>query len=210
MWKWLIGPALLGTGWVAGGVYGSDAEDVAQKSPGDTYAAVEQALDDVPESGMTSFDGGTPMPYQVKVDRTPDRQLLVTLLFAGQEGARAELDFAPRDGGRSTLISVRMHGDHQVLHQVLAGTSRARLAYAPDWMLNLAARPLLAEITQEIDRGEMAKFTGPTSEGEADAQWEQNLSDEQRNNVQEWRQYDATQPTSDPDAAASNYMDQNR
>jgi hypothetical protein len=210
MWKWLIGPALLGTGCIAGAVYGRDAEQLAHKSPSDTYAAVEQALDNVPESGTTSFDGGTPMAYQIKVDRTPDRQLLVTLLFAGQQGAQAELDFAPQDGGKSTLISVRMHGDHQVLRQVLAGTSRARLAYAPDWMLNLAARPLLAEIGQEIDRGEMARFTGPTSEGEAEAQWESNLSDEQRNNVEAWREYDATRPTSDPDAAAANYMDQNQ
>ena len=210
MWKWLIGPALLGTGWIAGAVYGRDAEDVAHKSPSDTYAAVEQALDDVPESGTTSFDGGTPMPYRVKVDRMLDRQLLITLFFAGQEGATAELDFAPLDGGKSTLISVRMHGDRQVLRQVLAGTSRARLAYAPDWMLNLAARPLLAEITQEIDAGEMARFTGPTSEGEAEAQWEQNLSDEQRNNVEAWREYDATAPTTDPDAAAANGMNQSQ
>jgi hypothetical protein len=208
MWKWFIGPALVGTGWLAGSVYGRDAEQLAHKSPDDTYAAVEQALGDMPESGTTSFDGGTSMPYQIHVDRTPERQLLVALSFAGRQGAQAEFDFAPQEGGKATLITVQIHGDHQVLRQVLAGTSRARLAYAPDWMLNLAARPLLAEIAQEIDRGEMARFTGPTSQGEAEAQWEQNLSDEQRNDVQEWRQYDATRPTSDPDSAAETYMNQ--
>jgi hypothetical protein len=208
MWKWFIGPALVGTGWLAGSVYGRDAEQLAHKSPDDTYAAVEQALGDMPESGTTSFDGGTSMPYQIHVDRTPERQLLVALSFAGRQGAQAEFDFAPQEGGKATLITVQIRGDHQVLRQVLAGTSRARLAYAPDWMLNLAARPLLAEIAQEIDRGEMARFTGPTSQGEAEAQWEQNLSDEQRNDVQEWRQYDATRPTSDPDSAAETYMNQ--
>lgn len=208
MWKWFIGPALVGTGCLAGSVYGRDAEQLAHKSPAETYAAVEQALDDLPSSGTTSFEGGTPMPYQIEVDRTPERQLLVTLSFAGRQGARAQLDFAPQNGGKATLISVRVHGDHQVLYQVLAGTSRARLAYASDWMLNLAAKPLLGEIAQEIDRGEMARFTGPTTEGEAEAQWEQNLSDEQRNNVEEWRQYDATRPTSDPDSAANTYMNQ--
>jgi hypothetical protein len=208
MWKWLIGPALVGTGCLAGSVYGRDAEQLAHKSPDETYAAVEQALGDMPESGTTSFDGGTSMPYQIHVDRTPERQLLVALSFAGRQGAQAEFDFAPQEGGKATLITVQIHGDHQVLRQVLAGTSRARLAYAPDWMLNLAARPLLAEIAQEIDRGEMARFTGPTSQGEAEAQWEQNLSDEQRNDVQEWRQYDATRPTSDPDSAAETYMNQ--
>jgi hypothetical protein len=208
MWKWFIGPALVGTGCLAGSVYGRDAEQLAHKSPDETYAAVEQALGDMPESGTTSFDGGTSMPYQIHVDRTPERQLLVALSFAGRQGAQAEFDFAPQEGGKATLITVQIHGDHQVLRQVLAGTSRARLAYAPDWMLNLAARPLLAEIAQEIDRGEMARFTGPTSQGEAEAQWEQNLSDEQRNDVQEWRQYDATRPTSDPDSAAETYMNQ--
>lgn len=204
MWKWFIGPVLLGTTAIAGSVYGRDAEQLAHKSPSDTYAAVEQALDDVPQSGMTSFEGGTPVAYEVKIDRTPDRELVATVLFAGEEGARATLDFTPSDGGNATLISARMHGDHRVLSQVLAGTSRARLAYAPDWLLNLAARPLLAEVAQEIDRGEMARFTGPTSEGEAQAQWEQNLSDEQRNNVEAWREYDATRPSVDPDAAAAN------
>ena len=206
MWKWLIGPLLVGTGCIAGSVYGRDAEQLAHKNQADTYAAVEQALDNVPESGTTSFEGGTPMHYQVEIERTPDRQLVATILFANREGARAQFDFTPKGGDSATLIAVRVHGDRDVLSQVLAGTSRARLAYAPDWMLNLAARPLLSEIADEIDRGEIAKFTGPTSAGEAEAQWEQNLSDEQRNNIQEWRQYDASAPTTDPDAAAANYI----
>lgn len=206
MWKWLIGPLLVGTGCIAGSVYGRDAEQLAHKNQADTYAAVEQALDNVPESGTTSFEGGTPMHYQVEIERIPDRQLVATILFANREGARAQFDFTPKDGDSATLIAVRIHGDRDVLSQVLAGTSRARLAYAPDWMLNLAARPLLSEIADEIDRGEIAKFTGPTSAGEAEAQWEQNLSDEQRNNIQEWRQYDASAPTTDPDAAAANYI----
>ena len=204
MWKWFIGPVLTGTACIAGSVYGRDAEDVAHKSPSDTYAAIEQALDDMPESGMTSFEGGTPTPYQLKIDRTPERQLVVAVLFSGREGARAQFDFTPQDGGKATLMAVRIHGDSAVLSDVLAGTRNARLAYAPDWMLNLAARPVLAEVAQEIDRGEIARFNGPTSAGEAQAQWEQNLSDEQRNDVEAWREYDATRPTTDPDGAATN------
>ena len=204
MWKWFIGPVVTGTACIAGSVYGRDVEQVVHVSPDDSYAAVEQAIDDVPASGMTSFEGGTPTPYQTEVERTPGRQLVVTLLFAGKEGARAQFDFAPQPGGKATLIVVRLHGDSALLSQVLAGTSQARLAYAPDWMLNLAARPVLAEVAKEIDAGEIARFTGPTSAGEAQAQWEQNLSDEQRNDVEAWREYDATRPTTDPDAAAAN------
>ena len=204
VWKWFIGPVLMGTGCVAGSVYGRDAEQVVHKSPDDAYSALERAIDGVPESGMTSFEGGTPIAYQTKVDRLAGRQLVVTLFFDGREGARARFDFTPQDGGEATLVALRIHGDGAVLSQVLAGTKNERLAYAPDWLLNLAARPLLAQLAGEIDRGEIAKFTGPTSEGEAQAQWEQNLSDQQRNDVEAWREYDATRPTTDPDAAAAN------
>jgi hypothetical protein len=204
MWKWLIGPLLTGAGYLAGSVYGRDAEQTVHKSPDDAYAAVEQSLDNVPASGTTFFDGGTPMPYTVSVDRTPGQQLIVHLSFAGQEGAEAVIDFAPQDGGKATLITTRIHGDRAVLSNALAGTSRARLAYAPDWMLNLAARPVLKQVADEIDQGQMAAFTGPTSEGEAEALWEQNLSDDQRNDVQDWRQYDATRPTTDLDAPQGN------
>lgn len=198
MWKWFIGPVVTGTACIGGSVYGRDAEQLVHLGSDDTYGALEQAVDDVPASGMTSFEGGTPTPYETRVERTPGRRLVVTLLFAGREGARAQFDFTPQAGGKETLIAVRLHGDAGVLSQVLAGTAHARLAYAPDWMLNLAARPVLAEVAKEIDRGEIAKFTGPSSAGEAQAQWEQNLSDEQRNNVEAWREYDASRPTSDP------------
>jgi hypothetical protein len=204
MLKLLLGPALLGAGYLAGSVYGRDAEQLVHKSPSETYAAVEAALDNIKPSGTTFFDGGTPMPYEVKVDRTADQRLFVTLSFNGQPGATAELDFAPQDGGKDTLVTVHMHGDHSVLRSALSGTSKARLAYAPDWMLNLAARPLLQQLAGQIEQGQLARFDG-MSEGEAEAQWENNLSDDQKNDVAEWRQYDATRPAVDPDAAAQNY-----
>jgi hypothetical protein len=206
MWKWLIGPALLGTGCVAGSVYGRDAEQVVHKSPADTYAAVEQALDNMRQSGMTSFDGGTPMPYEIRIDRAYNERLDVTLLFAGKEGAEAELDFAPVGGGKDTFVKARIHGDHGVLRSALAGTSRARLAYAPDWALNLAARPLLQQLAQQIEQGETAQIAPPMTQADAEAQWEQNLTDEQRGEVQQYHQYEATRPTTDPDADARNYM----
>jgi hypothetical protein len=203
MWKWFVGPVLAGTGYVAGSVYGRDSEQLVHKSPEATYAAVEQALDNIPESGTTSFEGGTPMPYTLSVDRTPGQRLVVNLAFAGRQGADAEMEFTPEDGGRATLIATRIHGDRAVLSSALAGTSRARLAYAPDWALNLAVRPLLAQVAQQIEQGEMAAFTGPTSQGEAEAQWEQNLSADQQGQVQQWRQYDATRPTTDLDGGSS-------
>ena len=209
MWKWLIGPLLTGCGWIAGSIYGRDAEQLVHKSPSDTYAAFEQALDNVPDSGTTSFEGGTPMHYDMNVDRVADRQLLVGLSFAGEQGAAAEIDFAPQDGGQATLVSVRIHGNRAVMSKLFAGTDKAKLAYAPDWMLNLSAKPLLGELAREIEQGEIARFTGPTSEGEAHALWEQNLSDEQRNNVEQWREYDATRPSLDPDAAANASGDAN-
>ena len=60
MLKFLIGPVLVGAGYVAGSVYGSDAEPGVHKNPNVTYAAVEQALANVRQSGTTFFDGARP------------------------------------------------------------------------------------------------------------------------------------------------------
>ena len=120
------------------------------------------------------------MPYEVRVDRQPEQQLLVTVLFAGRQGASAELDFAPRDGGKATLITARIHGDRSVLRSALAGTNEARLAWAPDWALNLAARPLLRQVAAEIEQGTQAQIAPDATQADAEAQWEQNLTDEQR------------------------------
>ena len=208
MIRYILGPVLVGTGYLAGSIYGRDAEQLVHKSPSDTYAAVEATLDNMRPTGTTSFEGGTPMPYEIKVDHALDQSLQLHLFFNGQEGATAEFDFSPRNDGKDTLVTVHMHGDHSVLRTALAGTDKARLAYAPDWMLNLAAKPLLQQLQLQIEQGEASPFAG-MSEGEAEAQWENNLTDEQKNDVAAWRQYDATRPAVDPNADAQNYMSGN-
>ena len=104
MLKFLIGPALMGAGYAAGSYYGADAEQLVHKSPSVTYAGLEQALANMRTSGTTSFEGGTPVPYEIKVDRTLDQKLVVHLLFAGKQGAEADIDLTPADGGNSTLV----------------------------------------------------------------------------------------------------------
>ena len=95
-----------------------------------------------------------------------------------------------------------------MLRTALAGTDKARLAYAPDWMLNLTLKPVLKQVADQIEQGQAATFQG-MSEGEAEAQWENNLSDDQKKDVAEWRQYDATRPAVDPNADAQNYANGN-
>ena len=129
-----------------------------------------------------------------------DQKLLVTLLFAGRQGAEAELVFTPRNGGDETLITTRIHGERSVLRTALAGTSRARLAYAPDWMLNLSFRPVLRQLAGQIEAGDEADLG--LTQGEMQARWESNLSEEERRQVADWRQYDATRPAVDPVADA--------
>src|SRR5256885_11503849 len=135
MWKFLIGPMLVGAGWLTGSIYGRDASQVVHKSPDEAYAAVERAVDNVPPSGTTHFDGGQPVAYELKVERTPEQRLVVSLWFAGRQGAEADLMFAPENGGKDTRITARIHGDRAVLRPALAGTDKARLGFAPDWML---------------------------------------------------------------------------
>lgn len=205
MLKYLIGPVLTSVGYAAGSYYGADAEQLVHKSPTATYAALEQALDNMRTSGTTSFQGGTPVPYEIKVDRTPDQKLVVHLLFSGRQGAEADIDLVPQDGGNSTLLTTRIQADHAVLRPVLAGTDKAKLGYAPDWMFNLTFKPLLKQLAAQIEQGLPASLTGQT-QADAEAQWESNLSDEQRKEVAQWRQYDATRPTTDPNADADQYL----
>lgn len=205
MLKFLIGPALIGAAYVAGSVYGRDAEQVVHKSPSVTYAAVEQALANVRQSGSTFFDGGTPLRYEIKVDRTLDQRLVVSLFFDGREGAQADLLFAPQNGGTDTLITTKIHGDHGVLRTALAGTSKAKLAYAPDWMLNLTFRPVLQQLATQIEQGGTPELEGMGS-SDAEAQWEAGLNQDQREQVSQWQQYQATRPAVDPNADAQRSM----
>jgi hypothetical protein len=158
----LIGPALTGAGWLTGSYYGASVQQVVHKSPDTTYLAFSHALDDLPQSGMTAMEGGKPVPYEISIDRTLDRQLVVHILFDGREGATTEIDFAPVDEGETaTLVTAKAQKDHAVLAAALAGTSRARIAYAPDWMLNmLTVRPLLANMAEQIDKGEQPQLGG--------------------------------------------------
>lgn len=206
MLKLLVGPVLVGAGYAAGSYYGSDAEQLVHEDPSFTYAVIDQALGNIRPSGNTFFEGGTPVPYEIKVDHTPGEKVQVRLFFAGKQGAEADVSFIPENGGRDTMMRAQVHADRGVLRQVLAGTDKARLAYAPDWMLNLTFKPLLQQVASQIEHGEIARLQG-LSPGEAQAQWEANLSDEERGKLAEWRQYQATQPAIDPDAAAQNYMD---
>lgn len=154
--KLLMGPFLIGVTWLVGSHYGAQAQQVVQKSPDTTYSAFEEAVDSLPQSGMTSFEGGKPVPYQLQIDRTLDRQLIVHVLFDGKEGATTEIDFAPvGDDAKATLVTAKAHKERAVLSEALAGTSRARIAYAPDWMLNmLTVRPLLNQMAGQIEQGE--------------------------------------------------------
>ena len=201
MYKFLIGPALMGAGYVAGSVYGASSEQLVHKSPAATYAAVEDVLGNFRPSGTTSFEGGTPIPYEMKIDRVADQQLVVSLSFDGHEGAQAELDFLPKNDGKDTLIVTKIHSEHGVLRTALAGTDKAKLAYAPDWMLNLTVRPLLQQLATQIEHGGSASdMMQGWMPSDAQAQWESNLSAEQREQVSEWQQDQATRPAVDPSA----------
>src|SRR5881628_3417970 len=99
MLKFAIGPIVVGVGYASGSYYGSDAEQLVHKRPSVAYAAVETAVGNVPQSGTTFLEGGTPVPYELHIDRTLDQKLVVTLWFAGKQGVEADIEFTPRDGG---------------------------------------------------------------------------------------------------------------
>jgi hypothetical protein len=201
MRKLLIGPALTGIGYAAGSYYGADAEQLVHKDPDTVHTAVEQAISD--RSGTMQLEGKA-IGYQTRVEDGPDGQLVMRLMFDDRQAAETHLSLTPQNGGQDTLIAVKVRADHAVLRDVLAGTSKAKLAYAPDWMLNLTMRPVLQKLAEDIEKGEAPG--NPMQGFQSEAEWESSLPPEKQKQLQEWRQYDASQPTMDPNADAQRFM----
>jgi hypothetical protein len=202
MRRLLIGPVLTGVGYAAGSYYGADAEQIVHKRPDEVHAAVEQAVSD--RTGTMQLEGGKAVPYETRVDEADDGRMIVRVVMDGKQAAETDATFTPESGGQATLIAVKVHADHAVLRDALAGTSKAKLAYAPDWMLNLAMRPLLQKLAQQIESGE--GLGDPMQGWQSEADWEASLPPDKQKQLQQWRQYDASRPTTDPNADAQRYM----
>ena len=202
--KLLFGPALTGIGYAAGSYYGADAEQVVHKGPGTVRAAVEQVVANR-DSGTMELEGGKPIPYEIRIDDgASDEHIVVRMLMDGKEGVATDIRLAPQNGGEATLMAVRIHTDHAVLRDALAGSAKARLAYAPDWMLNLTARPVLQKLAEQIESGDA--LGDPMHGFQSQADWEASLPPEKQKQMQEWRQYDASRPMTDPNADAQKYL----
>jgi len=207
MRKLLIGPALLGATALGGSFYGRESTQIVHKSPGAVYAALNQAIDNAPASGTWQFEeGGRSVPYSRTVEHVSDQHLLIKVAMNDRPGAEADVSLAPAEEGKSTLVTVKVHTDHAILREALAGTSQARLAYAPDWLLTIAAGPAMKDIAARIEDGTLSS---DTQQYFSRADWESRLPPEQRHQLEEWRQYQASKPALDPDAAARNYMNGN-
>jgi hypothetical protein len=204
MRKLLIGPALTGCGWLAGSYYGADAEQVVHKGPGTVRSAIEEAVSNR-DSGAMQFEGGKSVPYKLKVeDGATDEHLVVHMTMTGKDAVDTDIQLTPQDNGDGTLMQVKVHTDHAVLRQALVGTPKARLAYAPDWMLNLTIHPLLQKLAEQIESG--AAVGDPMQGFQTQADWEASLPPDKQKEMQQWRQYQASRPMLDPNEAARNYM----
>jgi len=196
MWKFLLGPALLGAICIFGSIYGADAEQLVHKPPSSVRAAVGEAIANA-RSGTMPLEGGRPLNYELRIDRISDEQMVVTMMMNGKQGAETRLHFAPQNGGKDTLITAKVHTDHAVLREALAGTSKEKLGYAPDWVFNLTIRPLLQKFAEQTEQDEAMGSPGD---------WGAQLSPEQERQMQEWQQYSATRPAVDPNDAARDYL----
>ena len=176
--KFLIGPALLGAGYAGGSYYGADAEQLVHKTPDEVRDAVEESAD---RSGTMNLEGGRPVPYETKVDRADDGSLVVRVMMDGRQAAITNVAFVPQDGGKATLIAVKIHTDHAVLRDTLAGTSKA-----------------------QIEAGDAV--ADPMQGVQSDADREAALPPDKQKQEQEWRQYDASRPMTNPDEDAKRFM----
>jgi len=131
-------------------------------------------------------------------------QLVIHVLMDGKQSAQANVSLKPQHGGQDTLIALKIHADRAVLREELSGTSKEKLAYAPDWMFNLTMRPVLQKLAEDIEKGQ--SLGDPMQGYQSEADWESSLPPEKQKQVQEWRQYEASKPMVDPNAEAQRYM----
>ena len=204
MLKFLIGPVLLCAGYVAGSFYGSSADQVVQREPAEVFAAFAALVDSHGGGGTMRFAEGPAVPYALDVEETSGERMVVRMAMAGSHVGEAELIFTPQDGGKATLVSMKIHADRAVLRKALAGTPKAKLAYAPDWMLNMAMKDPLRAYAEQIEAGG-AHYDAMTA-AMRDADGGTQLTPEQQRQMDAWRQYDASRPAVDPDAAAKSYL----
>ena len=150
------------------------------------------------------LEGGKPVPYETKVERSDDGSLILRIMMDGRQAAETDVAFLPRADGKDTLMTVRIHTDHAVLRQALAGTAKEKLGYAPDWLLNIAMKSVMKTLAQQIEQG--GALGNPTGGFISEADWERQQPPEKQREMQEWRQYDASRPMTNPDADAKRFM----
>jgi hypothetical protein len=194
----LIGPALLGLIHLTGSILANDVTQLVRKSPATVYANLSSAIAISPLSGKMQLEGGKPVPYRVRVDRTPGERLVLHLMLDGREAGQVDVGFTSQDGGQATLMTANVDSDGKVIREELAGTDKAKLGYAPDWVFNFAIKGTLKELAAQIEQGTlMAEPTRSLTGGDASE-----MSAEEREQRDAWRQYNATRPTTDPNVAA--------
>jgi hypothetical protein len=198
----LIGPALLGLVHLTGSIAANDTTQIVRKRPATVYANLSSAIAVSSLSGTMQLEGGKPVPYHVRVDRMPGERLVLHMLLDGREAGQVDVAFSPENGGEATLITAKVDSVGKVIREELEGTDKAKLGYAPDWVFNFAISGTLKKLAAQIEQGTlMAQPMGSFMGGA-----ESRMSSEEREQRQAWRQYDATRPTTDPNAAAERYM----
>lgn len=149
----LIGPALLGAAHIAGSTLADETSEIISGRPAVVYSTMSKALANTPQSGTMQFESGAPVPYRISIDRSPGERLVVHLMLNGRRAGQVDLDFRPENGGKDTLIVAKVDSDGKVVREELAGTEKAKLGYAPDWLLTFAFGRSLREAKEQIERG---------------------------------------------------------
>jgi len=201
----LIGPALLGVIHIAGSIFADEATQIVHARPAKVYADLSSAIAVSPLTGTMQLEGGKPVPYRVRVEHMPGERLVLHMLLDGREAGQVDIGLKPEDGGAATLMTAKVDSDGKVIRDELAGTDKAKLGYAPDWVLNFAIGGTLKDLAAQIEQGTLTRGGAARS---FSGGGEGAMSAEEREQREAWRQYDATRPTTDPNAAAERYLGQ--
>lgn len=182
-----------------------DAEQVIRKDPGAVFDAFVDAFAASQAGSMTRFGPAAALGYEVKLDKTRDEKLDVTVLLNKAKASEVHFTFTPQNGGAETLVTADVAVDQAVMREAFAGTPQEKLSQVPDLAYRVGMQRMLKEWAERIEDG-LPLAEGAESWMEPEHEPSPAMAAQERRWEEQERRQAATKPMVDPGADARKYL----
>src|SRR5436853_253887 len=91
--------------------------------------------------------------FQILVDQASPDRLDVVTRFDGKTSSEVHFTFAPKDGGKATLVDADVTVDTAVMRKAFTGTPQERLANVPEFAFAQGMQAMMAKYAERIEAG---------------------------------------------------------